>query len=103
MAGDSLWRQSRVASHQPPHRVDEGSVLRLGKGSVIIALKFDAHRKIVEPGSPYAQRRVPPAGATGMPGTLVAGNKLQQAAVAPDKEVRRHGSRREGSRTHGRQ
>ena len=26
-----------------------------------------------------------------MPGTLVAGNKLQQAAVAPDKEVRRHG------------
>ena len=46
MAGDSLWRQSRVASHQPPHRVDEGSVLRLGKGSVIIALELNAYGKI---------------------------------------------------------
>ena len=69
---------------------DQGSVLRFGKGSAIIALKFDAHRKIVEPGSPYAQRRVPPAGATGMPGTLVGIDELNALAVATDQQMGRY-------------
>jgi hypothetical protein len=80
MMADTLCNWIRFAK-----RVDEfseGAVLRLFKGDVVTALKFDADREVVAPLLSAPSRR------TGMPGTQLTRYELHEFTVTPDQKMR---------------
>src|SRR5712692_697571 len=74
----------RISPAQRRGELREAWVLLIGVGLVVAALELDSHGKIVAALAPLPARRA------GVPGTLGAGNELDQLAIAPDKEMRRH-------------
>ena len=74
----------RIAPAQRRSELREMQVLPIGVGLVVAALELDSHGKIVAALAPLPARRA------GVPGALGAGNELDQLAIAPDQEMRRH-------------
>ena len=82
----------RVAARERPDEPGQHCVLRARIRDVVATLELDSDREIIA-ALPAAPGRLP-----GMPRALAARHELDQRAVAPDEEVRRHaqfGDRRE--------
>lgn len=77
-------RMEWVASPETCGELGQDCVLLLGVGTIIRPLKLDSDRKII------ALRPALKLGHTGMPGAIVTGNKLGDAAWPSNEKVSRH-------------
>ena len=73
----------RIGALQAAGQARQSSVLALGKRHIIAAFELYTYGKIIAARTPL------PAGYTGMPCTLRAGNKLHNSAIAPNEKMRR--------------
>ena len=81
MPGNASYR---VSFTQRPGQLIKRFILCVGERHGIAALELDADGKIVAAGSPLPERL------SGMPGTLDAGNELDDPPVTAHKEMCRY-------------
>src|SRR5712692_8673205 len=80
----SNYIDNRISPAQSHEEFRQARVLRIGVGQVVCPFEFHAHGEIVTALAP------PPARGACVPGSLRAGNQLDQFALTPDKEMRRY-------------
>ena len=82
MTANTLERDARVGGQQLATQFDQGLVLGIGKGLVVGPFKLDPQGKIIAGLTPLE------TGNTGMPGAVLAGDKLRHRAITLNQKVR---------------